>query len=340
MDDPIDFGKELSGIIRDALAPVSARLDELSAREAPRGEPGKDADPAAIAAMVKEAVEALPPARDGKDADPIGDEQIAAQVAKHLELNPVRDGRDADPVDLDALADAVVAKLLASDRIETLVELATAKAMGEYFAENPVQHGKDVDPALIDEMVTKAVSAIPAPRDGVDADPVSDEQIAAQVAKHLAAYPPKDGADGVGLAGAMIDRTGSLVVTKTNGEAINLGPVVGKDGLDGLSFESVSGQYDSERGFVLQLTAGDRKAEFVLPYMVHRGFWREGLGTKSGQSITHDGALWIAKRDNASKPCLENKDDWILAARKGRDGQEVKVYKPAPDHVRLGDSRG
>lgn len=288
MDDPIDFGKELGGIIREALSPVNARLDELSAREAPKGEPGKD----------------------------------------------------APAVDLDSLADAVVAKLLASDRLETLVDMATAKAVGDYFTDNPVQHGKDADPGLVEEMVSRAVSAIPSPKDGLDAPPVSDEQIAAQVTKHLTANPPKDGADGVGLAGAMIDRSGALVVTKTNGEAVNLGVVVGKDGLDGLSFESVSGQYDAERGFVLELSAGNRKSEFVLPYMVHRGFWREGLGVKSGQSITHDGALWIAKRDNAAKPCLENKEDWILAARKGRDGQDGKVIKMAPEPVRLGGDRG
>jgi hypothetical protein len=62
--------------------------------------------------------------------------------------------------------------------------------------------------------------------------------------------------------------------------------------------------------------------EFVLPYMVHRGFWSEGKRIKAGESVTHDGALWIAKRDTDAKPCLEAKDDWILAARKGRDGKD------------------
>lgn len=287
-NDPVEFGKAIAGIVRDALGPVNQRLDELSAREPAKGDPGKD----------------------------------------------------ADPVDLDSLADAVVAKLLASDRIETLVELATAKAVGDYFAANPVQHGKDADPAAIESAVALAVKAIPAPKNGTDAPPVTDDQVSAAVTKYFAVNPVKDGSDGVGLAGAMIDRTGSLIVTTTKGEAINLGKVVGEDGKHGLSFESVSGEYDAERGFVVQLSAGERRSEFVLPYMVHRGFWREGLGAKAGQSITHDGALWIAKRDNAIKPCLENKEDWILAARKGRDGIDGKVIKMAPEPVRLGGANG
>lgn len=336
MSDPIDFGKQIGGLIREAIAPLQRQVDVLLAIEPKSGEPGKDADPAVIAAMVKEAVDALPLPRDGKDAEPVSDQQIAVQVARHLEANPVPAGRDADQVDLEALADLVVDKMLASPRLLTLVDLATADAVSKHFEANPVQHGRDADPAVIDLAVKAAVAALPAPKDGRDADPVTDEQLAAQVAKHLAANPPQAGADGVGLAGAMIDRAGELVITTTKGEAVKLGKVVGEDGQDGISFETAAGEYDAERGFVIRLGAGDRRTELVLPYMVHRGFWREGLGTKAGQSITHDGALWIAKRDNASKPCLENEQDWALAARKGRDGKDGKSVRVPAEPVKLG----
>lgn len=252
-------------------------------------------------------------------------------------------GKDAPPPDLDVLADLVVSKLLDSPRLLTLVDLATADAVSKHFEANPVQHGKDADPEQVRALVADAVAALPPPKDGQDAPAVTDEQIAAQVAKHLAANPPQAGADGIGLAGALIDRTGALVITTTKGEAVNLGQVVGndgKDGRDGLSFDSAAGHYDAERGYVLTLADGDRKAEFVLPYMVHRGFWREGMGTKEGQSVTHDGALWIAKRANASKPCMENADDWYLAARKGRDGKDGKSVKVPQGPVHLGAGNG
>jgi len=252
-------------------------------------------------------------------------------------------GRNADPVDVEALADLVVAKLLDSPRLLTLVDVATVDAVSKHFEANPVQNGRDADPAVIQATVKAAVEALPVPKDGVDAEPVTEQQISAAVAKHLAAHPPQAGADGVGLAGAMIDRSGELVITTTKGEAIRLGVVVGRDGEDGqhgLSFETASGEYDSERGFVITLGSGERRTELVLPYMVHRGFHRDGLGMKAGQSVTHDGALWIAKRANASKPCLENADDWILAARKGRDGKDGRSVRVPSGPVCLGGGDG
>lgn len=288
MTDPIDFGKEIGGLIREAIAPVKRELEELRERAPEKGDPGQD----------------------------------------------------AEPVDVDALSDLVVAKLLESPRLQTLVDLATADAVSKHFEANPVQHGRDADPAVIKATVKAAVDALPVPKDGRDGDPVTEQQLAAAVAKHLAANPPQAGADGVGLAGAMIDRAGELVITTTKGEAIRLGKVVGEDGRDGISFDTASGDYDAERGFVISLGAGDRRKQFVLPYMVHRGFWREGLGVKAGESATHDGALWIAKRANASRPCLENTDDWILAARKGRDGKDGRSVRVPPGPVSLGDGDG
>ncbi|HEL4110813.1 TPA: hypothetical protein UM343_000934 [Stenotrophomonas maltophilia] len=252
-------------------------------------------------------------------------------------------GRNADPVDVEALADLVVAKLLDSPRLLTLVDVATSDAVSKHFEANPVQNGRDADPAVIQAAVKAAVDALPVPKDGLDAEPVTDQQLAAAVAKHLAAHPPQAGADGVGLAGAMIDRSGELIITTTKGEAIRLGVVVGRDGEDGqngISFDTASGEYDSERGFVITLGSGERRTELVLPYMVHRGFHRDGLGMKAGQSVTHDGALWIAKRATASRPCLENTDDWILAARKGRDGKDGRSVRLPAGPVSLGDGDG
>lgn len=286
MTDPIDFGKEIGGLIREAIAPVKRELQELRERGPEKGDPGQD----------------------------------------------------AEPVDVDALADLVVAKLLESPRLLTLVDVATADAVSKHFEANPVQHGRDADPGVIEATVKAAVDALPLPKDGRDADPVTEQQLAVAVAKHLTENPPQAGADGVGLAGAMIDRAGDLVITTTKGEAVRLGKVVGEDGRDGLSFETAAGEYDAERGFVITLGAGERRTELVLPYMVHRGFHRDGLGMKAGQSVTHDGALWIAKRDNASRPCLENADDWILAARKGRDGKDGKSVRVPAEPVQLGGS--
>lgn len=272
MIDPVEFGKQIGALIRDATAPLLARIEELEKRQPEKGERGADGAP----------------------------------------------GRDADPVDADAIVDDVLARLLGGDRLKTLVDVQTGAAVQEYFDANPVQHG----------------------RDGADGAPGPQGE---------KGEPGPAGHDGVGLADALIDREGNLVLTMTDGRAKQLGAVVGadgargqdgRDGTDGLSFDSASGAYDAERGFVITLTGASRSTELVLPYMVHRGFWREGMGAKAGQSTTHDGALWIAKRDTAAKPCLENPEDWILAARKGRDGRDGKDGKPPPGPVKLGGGDG
>lgn len=206
-------------------------------------------------------------------------------------------GKDAEPVDIEAIANEVVAKLLASDRIDTLTDLKAAEAVSKHFEDNPVRDGKDGEQGPQGER--------------------GDE-----------GQPGSKGADGIGLAGALIGRDGDLVVTLSNGEVKSLGHVVGthgkdgQNGRDGLSFETAAGEFDAERGFVIRMANGDRTAEFVLPYMRHAGFWSEGKSAGAGESMTHDGALWIAKRGTKAKPCAENADDWILAARKGRDGKD------------------
>lgn len=211
-------------------------------------------------------------------------------------------GQDAEPV----LVADVVAELVKSTLLEPVVDLYVAEAVAKHFDANPVQHG----------------------RDGKDGDrgPQGDR-----------GEKGESGADGVGYAGEFIDRDGNLTLTKENGQVTKLGVVVGRDGKDGapgrdgLNPQDFSGEYDAERGFVIR--AG--MAEFVLPYMVYRGYYREGMGMKAGESITHNGSLWIAKRATAAKPCLENGDDWQLAARQGRDGRDGKDGKPPPGPISL-----
>ena len=137
------------------------------------------------------------------------------------------------------------------------------------------------------------------------------------------------GADGLGLAGAMIDRDGCLQITLTNGEVKNLGAIVGKDGSngtdgkDGLSLESFDLEYISDSHEVcVKAVCQGRVKEIRYPAGGIRpaGYWREGTKAKSGEAWVHDGSLWIAIKDTQAKP-LTGINDWIIAARKGRDGE-------------------
>jgi hypothetical protein len=99
---------------------------------------------------------------------------------------------------------------------------------------------------------------------------------------------------------------------------------VGRDGADGLGFDDMSAEADGEGRVTLKFMRGSQVKEFPLNFEipVYRGYWREGRKCEAGHMLTHEGSVWIAKRANCSKPCLENKEDWQLAVRKGRDGRD------------------
>lgn len=221
-------------------------------------------------------------------------------------------GKDAEPIEIRE----VVAELLASPEMKTLASLAAAEAVAEYIKANPIRDGED------------GAKGDQGPR----GEP-------GEKGDH-----GKDGADGIGMAGAFVDRDGELVLTTTKGDTIKLGRVVGrdgengKDGADGFSLEDLSADYDGEKTITLTFQRGQlRKSfDFVMPVVIDRGYWREGMGCKSGDGVTHNGSFWIAKRDNASKPCHENGEDWRLCVRKGRDGQDGKVVEAkAPEPIKL-----
>jgi len=271
MIDPTEFGKAMGGIVREAIAPLAKRLDELDARQAERGEPG-------------------PPGEPGRDAGPVDVDAIAA-----------------------AVAEMVTAGLLGGDGLKALIDLQVADSIAAHFDANPIQHGQHG-------------------RDG-------------EKGAHGERGEKGDaGADGVGLASAMIDREGNLIVTKTNGDAVPLGCVVGKDGqhgkdgAHGLGFDDLDVEYDGERTFTLKWQRGDvvKTKIFHVPTVIDRGYWSEGTKAQAGDAMTHNGTLWIATKDTDAKPCLES-DAWRIGARKGRDGIQGppgKAYEP-PQPVKL-----
>jgi hypothetical protein len=149
----------------------------------------------------------------------------------------------------------------------------------------------------------------------------------------------EDGKDGIGLAGAMIDRDGSLLITMTNGEVKSLGKVVGKDGQDGndgkdgLSLESFDLEYLPEsHEIALKAVCQGRTKEVRYPAggIRAKGYWREGTKAVAGDAWVNDGSLWIAVKDCQSKPGL-NDEGWIIAARKGRDGERGATGKVVSD---------
>lgn len=203
------------------------------------------------------------------------------------------------------------------------------------------------DPEKFGEAMGEAIRAAVAPLEKRIAELEAEKRQAGEKgADGSPGEPGAKGADGLGLAGAMIDRDGALQITLTNGEVKNLGPVVGKNGTDGgngkdgLSLESFDMEYlaDSHE-IALKASANGRTKEVRYPAGgIHaKGYWREGTRAKAGDAWVNDGSLWIAVKDCQSQPGL-NDEAWIIAARRGKDGERgIKgdtATKPVP--IKLG----
>ena len=298
---------ELAPVIREfvdlAHAPLLKRIDELERRQPERGAKG---DPGLNGSDGKDGADGRDGSdgaagRDGQDAPPVSDEQIAAAVARYLELNPPAPGENGrDGADGAAGKDG-------RDGID-----------GKDGA--PGQNGADG-------------------RDGVDGAAGKDGRDGVDGKDGAPGQNGADGRDGVGMAGAVIDRAGDLVMTLTNGEHKNLGPVLGKDGAngrdgapgangadgrdgaDGLGFEDFD-LIEGERGLTLRFARGAVVKEFPLPVVIDRGVWRPQEYTK-GAGVTWSGSFWIAQRDTSDKP--ETSDAWRLAVKRGQNGKDGKA---------------
>jgi hypothetical protein len=133
---------------------------------------------------------------------------------------------------------------------------------------------------------------------------------------------PEKGADGIGLAGAMIDRDGNLVITTSDGRTHNLGLVVGKDGEAGETFtlDDFDIEQTDERTLEFKFLRGDTMHTFELefPVPIFREAYKEGREYRKGDMVVWGGSLWATTKDTTAKPDTPD-SGWMIAARKGRD---------------------
>lgn len=325
------LGTVVAGIVADEVRRATTPLiqsNEALARRLGDMEARAAIGPDAVAAMIADSVADMPPSRDGgsltvSDVEPL----IAAAVARAVAGLPIpADGKDADPEVIAAMiADALAA--LPPPKDGDSVTVADVEPMIAGLVERAVgglprpADGKDVDPEAVRAMIADAVAALPRPADGksvtvADVEPL----VASLVEQAVAALPvPKDGR---GLAGALIDRTGSLVVTLTDGALVDLGRVEGRPGDDGLGFDDLTVDRDGDRGFVLRFSRGEQEKtfSFKMPVLLDRGVYRAGQAYEEGDCVTFGGSLWIAQRATEEKPDGED-TGWRLGVKRGRDGR-------------------
>lgn len=208
MIDPVEFGKAMGAIVRDATAPLIARIEQLekalagqsipSAEEliakidldalaksaadlVPAPEKGADADMDALRAHLDDLVAELPVPQDGKsisvdDLRPVIEEAVNGlreEATKALE-DPLAKAEEAREALLQALGDLkqpADGKSVTVEDVAPLIRDEVAKAIAEV---PPAKDGvsvsaEDVRPMLV-ELVDSAVKALPPAENGQDAD--------------------------------------------------------------------------------------------------------------------------------------------------------------------------
>lgn len=228
----------------------------------------------------------------------------------------------------------------------------------------------------VGDMVQRAVDTLPRPRDGQDGkdgtpgatgekgDPGHAGKDGLSGRDGVDGEKGADGKDGVGLADAVIDRDGKLVLTMTDGRHKALGTVLGNDGkqgpqgergeagaagikgepgergaageagqpgTDGLGFDDLALDYDGERTVTLRFHKGDRIKEYPIefPIVLDKGVWQErgveGAGYRKGDGVTWGGQFYIARKETFAKP--DDHEAWRLSVKRGRDAKEPVSLK-------------
>lgn len=205
------------------------------------------------------------------------------------------------------------------------------------------ERAPDIEELLphLEKLVSQAVSGYP-------------QLIAEMIAKEVQKFPTAK--DGVGLAGALIDRNNNLIVTFTDGGSKNLGSVVGKDAdmdllstrvdqlvsaipvpKDGLGFDDLTVDYDQARTFSLKFARGSEVKQFTfkVPVMIYQGVYQIGEKYQVGDVVTWAGGMWHCNLDTENKPGDGN-PEWTLAVKRGRSAKEpVPLTSSKPPIVKV-----
>lgn len=323
------FGQEVVTAVKahveKSLGPIVARLDALERQFAALPAPRDGKDGATVDDLLPALREEV--AKAAADFARTVPEMISAAVAL---IPPADNGKDADPDVIKGMVDAAVSAMPATKdgKSVTVDEL------------RPV----------IDESVLRAISALPAPKNGADAVLTPEmvveavkaipNAISAAVVEHLTENPPapgKDGRDGLDVTKFIRDEKGHLIGVLRDGTTCDLGEYVGKDGApgadgkDGFSLDSFDAELMKDgRTVLLKFEQGERaySVELGIPAMIYRGVFREDQTYSKGDTVTFGGSLWHCD----AEPTVGTKPDaigehkaWTLCAKKGRDGRDGVV---------------
>jgi len=281
----------------DDVAPLLVRLvaESVAALPPPKdGEPGRDADPELVRALLTEAVAALPAPADGKDVDPEVIRTMVMEAVSQIEIpqptdvEPIIESRIAEVLaKLDALWDRLQADI-GSQKIDPdqIREWARGIAQSEIAAIPPVPPAVTEDRVreLAGECVTQAIAALPPPPAGERGPPGPQGKM--QLAKAWS--------DGVHYEGNIVTHRGSTYQAARD-----------------------TGREPPHDDWTCLASIGDAGADgrsFTV-----RGTWDAAAEYQALDVAVLGGSSFVARHD---APGVCPGDGWQLIASQGKRGQQ------------------
>ncbi|HCC6600930.1 TPA: hypothetical protein L3821_005964 [Pseudomonas aeruginosa] len=304
MIDPVEFGKAMGAIVREATAPLLVRIEQLEKELAERPD---------LESIARQASALIPAPKDGKDGVSADMDELKAHLEELVKAIPAP--QDGHSVTVDD-----VAPLIREEVAKAVSELTPAKDGESVTAE-------DVRPMLA-EMVGEAVKALPPAAPGKDADMDALRSHLEGLVKSIEL--PK--AASVEEVAAFFERRFSDLtlhwerqVREDTSKALDRIPAP-KDGRDALPLESFDIELGEDgRTVTVKMQAGDVVLEksVKIASVIDRGVFSAEKGYEQGDGTTYGGCYWIAQKD-APEGVPGGSADWRLAVKKGRDGKDLR----------------
>lgn len=309
MIDPVEFGKAMGAIVREATVPLIARIEQLEKALAAQTIPSAEEVAARIdlSALAKSAAEMVP---SPQDADM---EALKEHLSELVKAIPA-------PADGQSVTVEDVAPLIREEVAKAVAEVPPAKD-GESVTVD------DVRPILAD-LVGKAVADLPPPAPGKDADMEALRAHLGDLVKGIQ-LPTVPSIDEV--AATFERRFSDLTLSwerqarETFDKAADRMPIP-KDGRDALPLESFHLALGEDgRTVTVKMQAGDVVVEksVKIASVIDRGVFSAEKSYEQGDGTTYGGCYWIAQKD-APEGVPGGSADWRLAVKKGRDGKDLR----------------
>ncbi len=304
MIDPVEFGKAMGAIVREATAPLIERIGSLEKALAERPD---------LEAIAKQAAALIPMPKDGEPGQDADMEALKSHLGELVKAIPA-------PADGQSVTIDDVAPMIRDEVAKAVAEVPPAKD-GESVTVD------DVRPVLA-ELVSKAVADLPKPQPGKDADMDALRGYLDGLVKSLE-LPKGPSVDEVA---ATFERRFSDLTLSWERQARDILEKAAdrmpkpKDGRDAFPLESFDLALGEDgRTVTVKMQAGEIVIEksVKIASVMDRGVYSSEGSYEKGDGTTYGGCYWIAQKD-APEGVPGGSADWRLAVKKGRDGKDLR----------------